>query len=202
MSLVTSAEVAAYMRVKSTDTESLAHVTTFIAIAEDKISQYVRQEITAQDDVVAMFSGDGGHEYIVSNTPVTDVTALYVRTGFTSDWAEVSTDDYEVNVKATGFTEILNYNTFLIGNHNYKIVYNHGYTTSTVPEDLKESIIRLTVFLLRNSNIKVLGEDRLGLSTISKNSITGAENISTTYVDVWKKVKGDTNKYKALLRLF
>lgn len=201
MSIVTSTEVAAYMDVKVTDTTSIANITAYIGIAEDRIVKHIRQEIEKQTDVVQVFHGTGVYEYVIGNFPVIDVSKVEIRSGLSVAWATVDTDDYEVLVKDTGFSAVIMHDTFLSGNYNYRITYDYGFESEDIPLDIKESVIRLVVYLLNNSEIKVLGKGRLGVSSISSSDITGASNTSTSYLNVWNKVKGDINNYKALLRM-
>jgi len=201
MSIVTSAEVAAYMDVKVSDTTSMANIATYIGIAEDRIVKHIRQEIEKQEDVVQVFHGTGVYEYVIGNFPVVAVSKVEIRAGLNVAWTTVSTDDYEVLVKDTGFSAVIMHDTFLSGSYNYRITYDYGFVADDIPQDIKESVMRLVVYMLNNSDITVLGKHRLGVSSVSINSITGAENISTSYLDVWRKVKGDLNNYKALLRM-
>ena len=199
MAIITNTEVANYMRVKTSDTTSMAYITDYIGKANSMLIKYLGQAIEEVSAEVKTFSGTGTHEYVIYNHPISTVSKLETRSNLSASWTTVDSGDYEIRTKDTGITEIIYYKGFSYGSYNYRITFDYGYASADIPEDVKLGMIKLTVSLLRETNLDVLGKDRLGTSNISTQDVSNMTNENTTFYNVWNSVRISLRSYKIVI---
>jgi uncharacterized phiE125 gp8 family phage protein len=110
---------------------------------------------------------DWGCEYKFPGNPVVSVTSVTLKDDINSYEAQTVNDDYEIE---DGGDKL--FRCFTSG--RYKITFTCGYTSATLPSDLKQAILCQIAYLYENrGNVQANG-----LSDIAKNLADGYKDYS------------------------
>jgi hypothetical protein len=137
-----------------------------INAVSEQIEKYCDREfLDSESDVTEYYDGDGSiSRIVIRRPPITSVTSVHDDTDRTygADTLIASTDYVVYN--DTG-SIVLDGSTFSRGLKNIKIIYQGGYTTSTIPSDLNLACILQCAFMFQRRK-------ELGLTSVSGSSGT------------------------------
>ena len=162
--LSTLNEAKEYLGLHVNDTSKDALVRSLINYASAAAQREARRTLMpASTSITEFLDGDGTRDLKVSQYPIVSVTELYddINRDFTSSDL-LSSDDYEI-YKENGIIRLYNSESmFSIGAKNVKAVYVGGYTSSTLPEDLKWAVLEYVTFLYSNRGSSGFSSVRFG----------------------------------------
>lgn len=143
--LLTVEEVAAYLDMPNTDDRT--ELSRLIDAAQKSIERLTNRSLATAATYTEYHDGGSGRVYvkrppIVSITSVTDDAQYGSRSILATNWID-GTDDNGANYEA-GIVELWNLESqFAPGRSQVKVVYVGGWTTTTIPDDLRDAWIRL-----------------------------------------------------------
>ncbi|MBE2228256.1 MAG: phage head-tail connector protein [Ignavibacteria bacterium] len=171
---------------------------TFLQLCIDssvkEIEDYLNRTITL-DDYTEYINGNNRNLIYLRNYPIIEITSVKYFNEYDAFEDIFSTGDTPANsvliLSQTNSIKLLKGYFFFYGCKNIEIIYQAGFDSNTVPEDIKMVILELASTRFYNSALS--GHSRLGKSSDNINSATGE---STTFKDVeWKTI---LSKYKLL----
>jgi hypothetical protein len=161
LALCTSAELKLYLDGMETPSKYDTLIDNIINSTSSRFEKFCDREFEdSESDVTEYHDGDGSIDFIVvRRPPITSITSLHddPDRGYNADDLIASTD---YTYYSTSGIVKLDGVTFLEGIKNIKIVYQGGYTTSTIPDDLNMACIMQSAFIFKM-------REKIGLTSIS-----------------------------------
>lgn len=141
--LITLQDVKNYLQIEESTQD--AQLTQMIKSVEAQVKKTLGRELESAERT-EYYDGDGKGIILVKEFPITAVASLYddPDRDYGSDTL-ISSDDYiwgQVDGLAPGAIR-LDLGFFYRSQKNVKVTYTGGYTTSTLPEDIKMALIKL-----------------------------------------------------------
>ena len=132
--LVTLNDFKLYSLIEHTDDDS--HLAALLEKAEGEICASIGAPPSATTQIDKL-NGDGTRTLILSKMPIIAITSVEnVPGGVSLDLDDVEIDESGIMYRVDG-------STWPCGFRNWKITYTYGYTSGTVPPDVKTAIYQL-----------------------------------------------------------
>ena len=141
--LVTLADAKEWARVKSDDTTFDQIVTRLVNSVSAKFNEYTRRKLLARD-LTEYYDAESSTELFLNNYPINSVTSLHLDVD-REYGAETEETDYIFYAEEGRL--VLTDDYFPRGPKAVKIVYNAGYSSSALPDDLELACLDQIKFL-------------------------------------------------------
>jgi uncharacterized phiE125 gp8 family phage protein len=149
------ADVKSHLYITHTNDDT--YLETLIGKARRMVENYTNRAIGSQ---TRLWTADleWGGEYRFPGSPVVSVTSVTVKDDINSYEALTVNDDYEIEDAGDKL-----FRCFTTG--RYKITFTCGFTSSTLPSDLKQSILCQIAYLYENrGDVQVKGLSELAMA--------------------------------------
>jgi hypothetical protein len=181
--LISNSDITNYLNMSDIP-EDYDFLTEISNYAQGYCKGYCRQPLETES-VVSYYNGNDSTMIILNEFPVTAITKLEVRQEGTNTWDTIVSTNYWLMPLSSLFACYYK-EGFQEGYSNIRITYTCGYTSSTIPYDLKLVIVEIaaTIYKESNHNLSLKG-GRLGLSQMNE-TIQGITT-NTYYKDLIPK---------------
>lgn len=188
--LITVEEAKVFL--EESDSSHDAQITAILAGLDTYIKKYMNKSIE-QTTYIELYDGSGEKELLLDNYPIISITAL-------SDDIDKDNKKYNSVIasgeilihKTSGIIELYN-QSFTESQKNIYIKYIAGYTTATIPNDLK-----MILYEMISKKWKDYQDKRYGM--VSKSVLD--ENVSFSLVDVTDQQRQILNLYRKKPRIY
>lgn len=163
----------------------IPHINT----ASKLIERFLNRVVCPVTAISEKFSGAGSDQYYVNHRYIDTTTAPTVYYYDGTSWVEMTTTLYPRDVTgAIGLIELTQGYTFWEGKKNFKVSYNTGYATASVPADIKGCCFRIV------QRLRKLAEKKEGLTSESFGDATTSYELN----DITKHILKDITSYRSV----
>jgi hypothetical protein len=191
MALITIADLEEYLQITITGTDDEDKYTFLIGAVQDLADSITFRELESATYTSELYDGNSGSELYLNQYPITDVAE--VKYGFVwggSARSEITSDDY-LTYAAEGYLAF-NFNSVDGGNQIFEITYTAGYTTITIPQDLKMLLMdQIASSFNKTFNSPEMKSENLGDYSYTKFSIADMDDTSLFGQKLSKYIKSD-----------
>ncbi len=163
MALITNTEVKSFLKITTSDFDSF--LTTLIDNVISYAEKYCNQKLDASANTTVYKKGSGTEYLLLPASLVNSITNLYYRQLPTDTWTE-ETDTTIFTLDRDEDVFYLYYSNGFFKDYSYKVIFNSGFLTTTIPGTLKQALIEMTAQVHRESG---QSQDRIGLKSEGKN---------------------------------
>lgn len=177
--IITRQEIKDFLEDQSSKRNDIYH--TLINAVSTMIESYCDRTF-ASTEHTEYYDGNGDYVLITDHYPITEIDSIYDDAYWS--WASsdlIDSDDYRIKDDNTIVSQV----KFATGVQNIKITYTAGYSSSTMPEDLKYACMQQVAYELDRKDDKNLIQ-----KTLPDGSVTYHEYTLTP------AVRAILNKYK------
>lgn len=188
MALITNTQVKSFLKIDNSDFDSF--LTTLIDNVISYAEKYCGQRLDATQETTIYKKGSGTEYLLLPSTLVNSISHLYYRQLPTDSWTE-ETDTTIFTLEQIENVFYLYYSTGFFKSYSYKVIFNSGYLTTTIPGALSQSLIEMTAQIHRESG---QSHDRIGLKSEGKN-IQGV-GINTIFDKTFERYENIFSHYR------
>jgi len=182
MGLIANTDVKTFLSIPSANTDDDSLLTALIVNAQGMADMDTNRtlEVTSAD-ATDYYDGDGSSVLLVKRYPIVSITTIHddIDRDYGADCL-ISSDDYFYH-SAQGRI-MLDGSAFNKSEKNIKVVYKGGYSSSTIPGDLKLALILLTAYLYLLGKGSVNAIEGIPSGRVDK-LVTRANDILAKYKD-------------------
>lgn len=188
MALISTDLVKSFLKIDVADFDLF--LTTTIDEIIDYAETYCSQRLDATRETTIYKKGSGTQYLLLPSTLVNSISHLYYRQLPTDTWTE-ETDTTIFTLEQIENVFYLYYSTGFFKSYSYKVIFNSGYLTTTLPKNLQSALKQMAAQIFRESG---QSKDRIGIKSESKSN--EGVNMNTVFDKTFERYENIFNHYR------
>ncbi len=188
MALITKTDVKDFLKITNSDFDSF--LTTLIDSVVSYAEKNCYQRLDATNETTIYKKGSGTQYLLLPSSLVNSISHLYYRQLPTDSWTE-ETDTTIFALEQIENVFYLYYSNGFFQSYSYKVIFNSGFLTSTLPKDLYEGLREMTAQIFRES---AQSKDRIGIKSESKSN--EGVNMNTVFDKTFERYENIFSHYR------